>query len=290
MKDYILQQITTMHDDQEKILDVQDFQKHLTTELDKKGLLSTYRNDIIPAPKKGMAVNETKIEKKKDKNAKGEKVEDEKDIKAFKDELSKQGLLAAADNALNKEVTDLAKKLAENPQNADIKVYKHADIQALLKQKNKRVCWDCKSYNCMLKQTLSTKHNLNKRFLNDCKGKQISFKELTDRLKDPNTEANNACAQIKTPAPVDHSDEEHISDILSTLIAAQEEKEREFGYQEFTVEFSLDVPITEDMIPVYAELEKTASVPDKQCIICLKKNMNLKKLTAHYLTHVLRRK
>ena len=114
MKDYIFQQITTMHDDQEKILDVQDFQKHLTTELDKKGLLSTYRNDIIPAPKKGVVVNETKIEKKKDKNAKGEKVEDKKDLQAFKDEYSKQQILAADDIALNKKVADLAKKLAEN--------------------------------------------------------------------------------------------------------------------------------------------------------------------------------
>ena len=151
-----------------------------------------------------MAVNETKIEKKKDKNAKGEKVEDKKDLKAFKDEYSKQQILAADDIALNKEVTDLAKKLAEDPQNADIKVYKHADIQALLKTKNKRVCWDCKSYNCMLKQTLSSKHNLNKRFLNECKGKQLSFKELADKLKVSSTEANTASAQITTPAPVNY--------------------------------------------------------------------------------------
>ena len=35
MKDYILQQITTMHDDQKELIDIRDFQKHLTTELDK---------------------------------------------------------------------------------------------------------------------------------------------------------------------------------------------------------------------------------------------------------------
>ena len=107
---------------------------------------------------------------------------------------------------------------------------------------------------CLALIGLSSKHNLNKRFLNECKGKQLSFKELADKLKVSSTEANNACAQITTPASVNYdSDDEQISDIFSTIIAAQEEKEKEFGYQEFTVEFSLD------MIPVYAELAKTAA-------------------------------
>ena len=65
MKDYIVQQITKMYDNQEKIIDIRDFQTLLNEELDKKGILSTYRNDIIPAPKKGVSVNETNVEKKK---------------------------------------------------------------------------------------------------------------------------------------------------------------------------------------------------------------------------------
>ena len=33
-------------------------------------------------------------------------------------------------------------------------------------------------------------------------------------------------------------------------------EDEEFGYQECTVEISIDVPITEDMIPVYEGLAK----------------------------------
>ena len=245
-----------------------------------------YRNEIIPAPKKGVTVNETVVEKKKDKNIKGEKVEKAQDTKGFKEDYAKMRICAEDDNALNKEVTEIAKKLAEDPKNADIKVYKHADIQAFLKTKNKRVCWDCKSYNCMLKQTLSSKHHLNKRFLNNCKGKQLSFKELAENLKVSNTETEAASAQITTPTPANYDpEEEEIAAIIASIEADNAAKENEFGYQNYSVEFSHDVPITEDMIPVYAEYKKTATVPDKQCIICLKKNMNLKKLTAHYLTH-----
>ena len=36
------------------------------------------------------------------------------------------------------------------------------------------------------------------------------------------------------------------------------------------------------MIPNYSEMEKTEEVPDKQCIICLKKDMDLRNLSIHY--------
>ena len=40
--------------------------------------------------------------------------------------------------------------------------------------------------------------------------------------------------------------------------ATRDAEDEEFGYQECTVEISIDVPITEDIIPVYEELAKTA--------------------------------
>ena len=42
--------------------------------------------------------------------------------------------------------------------------------------------------------------------------------------------------------------------------AAQNTEDEEFGFQECTAGFSIDIPITKDIIPVYKELAKTASV------------------------------
>ena len=67
--------------------------------------------------------------------------------------------------------------------------------------------------------------------------------------------------------------------------AAQNTSDEEFGFQECTAGFSTDMAITKDTIPVYEELAKTASIPDKHCIICLKSDMDLKKLTQHTLSH-----
>ena len=63
MREYILQLIADMMDDSKKLIDIADFQVKLVETFDLKGILSSYRNDSIPAPKKSLAVNETKFKK-----------------------------------------------------------------------------------------------------------------------------------------------------------------------------------------------------------------------------------
>ena len=63
MREYILQLVADMLDDSKKLIDIADFQAKLVEAFDLKGILSSYRNDNIPAPKKNLTVNETKFKK-----------------------------------------------------------------------------------------------------------------------------------------------------------------------------------------------------------------------------------
>ena len=56
MKDYILQSIADMFEDIKTLIDISDFQKKLVTALDTKGLLNSFKNDIVPPPKKNISV------------------------------------------------------------------------------------------------------------------------------------------------------------------------------------------------------------------------------------------
>ena len=54
-----------------------------------------------------------------------------------------------------------------------------------------------------------------------------------------------------------------------------------FGFSQNSAYVSTKIPITEETIPSYTELKKTASILDKYCIICLKSKMNLDRLIKH---------
>ena len=122
-----------MHDDIKKLIDIQDFQKKIIEAFEAKGLLSSFKNDIIPAPKKNMSVNEAKV--KIDKKDKKDREDSPAGVKAFNSDYRKDKLSAAKDKEIRDEVTSLATKLAEDPANKDAKVGLHKDIQALLTQK-----------------------------------------------------------------------------------------------------------------------------------------------------------
>ena len=61
IREYIMQDCTNMHDDIEKVVDIADFQTHLATIFETKGVLTQFKNENIPAPKKSVAVNEAKV-------------------------------------------------------------------------------------------------------------------------------------------------------------------------------------------------------------------------------------
>ena len=111
------------------LIDIQDFQKKIVEAFEAKGLLSSFENDIIPAPKKNMSVNEAKV--KKDKKHR----EDSPDVvKAFQNEYKKDKISFKKDTEIQNEITSLATKLAEDP----TKVILHKDIIAnLAPTKNK---------------------------------------------------------------------------------------------------------------------------------------------------------
>lgn len=110
MKDYILQSIADMFDDIKTLIDISDFQKKLVTAFDTRGILNSYRNDIIQAPKKNISAN--KAEVKKDK-------EDKKDtpeaVKTFKDEFIKARIPTNKDKEHRTETAAIATNLAEDP-------------------------------------------------------------------------------------------------------------------------------------------------------------------------------
>ena len=133
-----MQLIANMYDDIKLLVDIQDFQTNLATAFETKGLLSQYRNDSIPAPnKKNLTVKETKI--KEDKKDRKEKKDTPEKKKAFDEQFDKEKITAKDDTAIQKEVTELAMKLAEEPNNADAKVGLHKDIRAMLGQKKMSV-------------------------------------------------------------------------------------------------------------------------------------------------------
>ena len=116
-----------MFDDIKTLIDIPDFQKKLMTAFDTKGLLNSFKNDIIPAPKKNMSANKADVKK------------DKKDIpeavKTFKEEFAKARHLANKDKEFRNEADAIATKLAEDPNLKTNKVGTLKDIVAYCNQK-----------------------------------------------------------------------------------------------------------------------------------------------------------
>ena len=108
MKDYILQTIADMFDDIKTLIDISEFQKKLKTAFDNKGLLNSFRNDVIPVPMKHIPANRADVKKNKD---------DKKDDPET--DLEYRAIAAA-----------IAKKLAEDPNIKTHEVGTHKNIVA----------------------------------------------------------------------------------------------------------------------------------------------------------------
>ena len=141
-------------------------------------------------------------------------------------------------------VVELALKLAENSANADTKVWNQKEIVALLETLKVRICWCCNSVNCFIKQGICTQMQVQRKFLEKCMGKQITFKELKERQ----SEAKTATAQIKVPTTVDSESEG--DEFFNAHFSASGAPVDEFSYEENMVaEFNIEVKITKDTIP-----------------------------------------
>ena len=109
MKDYILQVTANILDDIELLIDIIEFKDNLTIEFDKKGNLGDYKTFLVPAYKKNLTVNETKIipDKKKDKK------DNASTIKSMKVDFSKERKPTPVDNKFREKMNQIAVKLAQ---------------------------------------------------------------------------------------------------------------------------------------------------------------------------------
>ena len=140
IKEYIMQLCTKMHDSIIEVMDIADFQKNLASVFETKGVLTQFKNENIPATKKNMSVNETKVKNDK-KYDKYKTVEDTKELlDQLKKDFDKAKIGFKEDKALKQEVDTMALKLAEDPANDNLIVVQHEQIANLLKSKKQRVC------------------------------------------------------------------------------------------------------------------------------------------------------
>merc|ERR1711984_35524 len=99
-----MQESTKMHDEITAVVDITDFQKNVSTVLESKGILSQFKNENVPAPKKSMAVHEAKVKT----DNKKEKLEDSKELTLeLGKKYSKEKMSAKDDTALQTEIVTL---------------------------------------------------------------------------------------------------------------------------------------------------------------------------------------
>ena len=68
MKECILQDITDMFDDLSTLLDIPEFQTKMKATLESKGLLSTYKNEVISVSKTQFFIKKTEIKNETKEN------------------------------------------------------------------------------------------------------------------------------------------------------------------------------------------------------------------------------
>ena len=137
LKEVITKKISDMFETKSTLIDIPKFQKFLIEEFEKKSILTSYRSDNIPIPKKGISVNETAIEKGKvkGKGDKGDKPEDPENVKKFNSEWRKTKVEPKLDKANAKLCKDKAIELAKDQKNADLAISDHPEMKNFIKEK-----------------------------------------------------------------------------------------------------------------------------------------------------------
>ena len=129
-----------------------------------------------------------------------------------------------------------------------------------------------------------SKVTVEKSFLGSCDGKQITFGEFLNANKDKKpAESNTASTSIKPPTITEYdSDTAELGAAMNTYSNFQTSVAEEFGYGLYSASASVErIPVSPETIPDYSVYKRTANVPDKSCMICLKTGMNLERLQQH---------
>jgi len=142
--------------------------------------------------------------------------------------------------------------------------------------------------NCLTKQKLCFKHKVVKTYVGKCTGKQLTFNDLLKESKDNKpAESNTATTNIKPPAETnDDSNASELNSALNEMDIYQTAELEEFGQGNYPVTMSTTQGrIFPETVPSYTSLQKTANVPDKNCLIFLKNGMTLEKMTCHLFSY-----
>ena len=97
------------------------------------------------------------------------------------------------------------------------------------------------------------------------------------------SEAQTATTSITQIEPFDENSPEEITRIIGAIMCEEKNASDEFGFEGCSIGVTLDTPLNIEELPIYADMEETAEVADKNCIICPKTNMDLQMLTRHYV-------
>ena len=199
VKNFILQSSGAAMTDISLLIDIPDWMALLTTEFTNKGILSDYTSSIVPASKKKLAINGAEI---KDKSL------GENEVTAQWKKTKKHFIV---DEKFKKTLKKIAEEKAKESANKELEIYKNPDIMEACRKEGHRVCWECASMNCLIKQLICKKLNKPKQFLGSCTGKPAKFGDLSKyglefipKGKGTKPEpANTASTVIKTSEEID---------------------------------------------------------------------------------------
>ena len=154
-----------MFEDFKTLSDIKDFQAKLVTEFTTRSLIRIFRNKEVHPPKKQPNVNTSDVTENDEKDS-----ENNPKVTFYRQEYAKERIQTVKDWENAKELAEAFIKLS-NDSNKDSTLFKERGVIDLCREKQVKVCGECLSSNCHLKQSLSAKHKVDKQFVNSCKGK-----------------------------------------------------------------------------------------------------------------------
>ena len=272
IREHIQQVIADMFTDITTLIDIKDFQKALNKSFKDKGLLTTFRNQVIQAPKKNMSASKAGIEKEAKEDTLQQK-------NRFRTEFSKKKVSPKTDMDFKQEVAAIASKLCDDS-NKTNEVTSHKDIKAFFAEKKNTGCWNCLSINCFKKQRISKELNKNIRLDRKCPNKKLTFTSVGALVT--SWGSNPSVAKPVTNGNEYDSDMEDIFGTVNKMKNTSGSSNTEYGYaEEMVANFSTRPALIEENFPIWRSGDKNANKENKICLICMKSRMAMERLANH---------
>ena len=187
-------------------------------------------------------------------------------------EFAKERIPTVKDWENAKELSEQFIKMSNNS-NKDTTLFKEKGVIDLCKEKQMRICGQYFSSNCHTKQNISTRNRLQKKFIGNCTGKTVTFGEIPEVVKKIESsleqaknnkknlwkgkkpEVNGSAASIK-PTEIEAGEEDH-REFYSEFKRDEITEHNTYGVQ--AIQISTLPLLTEDILPIWRELEKTTT-------------------------------